>query len=263
LAFSSWKYKKYKEDVMSDELIADALELLKKRYDKMANWLQENDPVDKCPECSSTEIKYVHDGAICKECDHKINEKVPYPVKGGVVASRKMESVIKEVFASRMEEQRRTEEPPEDALASMPFEIEGFDTGEYTEEQVRYLNKRYKTLLQENNIQNEVDKFYVRSLVVRELKLMMLERRDAVKGDVDSMDIKRQYKIYNDLSDKLKANRSSRSDTEEESFFSDMEDMLEEEDMEDILAQYNKEEEARKEYREKAKKRKEEVGNPY
>lgn len=263
MSFSAWKYKKYKEDVMSDELVADALELLKKRFDRMANWLEENDPVEECPDCGHDEFKYMHDGAVCKECGYKVDKKVPYPVKGGVVASRKLESVIKEKFASRMEEQRRTEEPPEDALASMPFEIEGFDTGEYTEEQVKYLNRRYKTLLQENNIQNEVDKFYVRSLVVRELKLMMLERKDAVKNNVDSMDIKRQYKIYNDLSDKLKANRSSRSDSEEESFFSDMEEKLEEEDLDEIFEMYNQKEKEKEEYKEKAKQRKEEVGNPY
>lgn len=262
IAFSAWKYKKYEDEVMNDELIKDALELLEKRYKKMADWLKENDPLDICPNCDSSEVRYEHDKVVCEQCGHEVLKEVPYPAQGGTVASRKIESVIKEIFSSRMREQRLSEEPPAEALASMPFSIGEFDTGEYTPEQVKYLKQRFNTLIEENNIANEVDKFYVRSLVVRELKLMMLERQDAVKGDVSSSDLKRQYKVYDDLATKLKANKSSRSNNEEESFFSDMEDMLDGTKIEDLVKEYAGNPEL-EEYKKKAEERRREVGNPY
>ena len=262
MAFSAWKFKKYEEDVFTDELVRDALELLEKRFKRMAKWLEENDPEHNCQSCSSDDIKYTHNKAVCNDCGYEVEKKVPYPTQGGCCASRKLESAIKEVFSSRMRQQRLEEEPPADALASMPFSITEFDTGEYTPEQVRYLQNRFNTLIEENNIVNQVDKFYIRSLVVRELKLMLLERRDAVKGDVSSSDLKRQYKVYDDLASKLKANKATRSNNEEESFFSDMEDMLDDTEITDLVEQYAHNPELEK-YKEEAEQRRREVGNPY
>jgi DNA-directed RNA polymerase subunit RPC12/RpoP len=259
---SAWKFKEYEKDIMSDELVKEALHILEKKYDKMSNWIKENKSIDSCPKCDSKNLEYKHNGIVCNDCNHKVEIKVPYPAKGGVCASRKLESIIKELFSSKMNKQIENEKPPTEMINNLPFDINSFDTGEYTKEQANYLKNRYSTLIEQNNITNEVDKFYVRSLVVRELKLFTLERQIAIGEEVESVDLKREYKIYDDLASKLKANKASRGDNDEESFFADMEKVIEGEEIEEMIKKYYNNSE-REEYLKKSKKRREEAGNPY
>lgn len=262
MGLSSWDFKEYENEVFDDELIKESLELLQKRHDKMADWIEENRPIEECY-CGSSNIEYFHNGAKCKDCGWSEDIKVPYPVNGGVVASRKLESIIKELFSLRMAEQRKNEKPSEDQLEKLPFSVEAFDTGEYTKSEVNFLKKRFEGLVDENNIVNQVDMFYIRSLVTQELKIMKMERRDASGDTVKSQDMKRQYEIYNKLATKVKANKSSRDDSSQQDFLSEMEDKLEDTNTEEILEKYSENLEKRKEYKKKAKERKEEVGNPY
>lgn len=262
MALSGYDFKEYEDEIFTDELVKDAMELLQERYDKMANWLEENRHIEECY-CGSTEFEYDHEGATCKKCGHREDMEVPYPASGGVVASRKLESVIKELFSFKMAEQRKKEKPKKKQLDKLPFSVVDFDSGEYTISQVEFLKDRFETLVEENNIANGVDKFYIRSLVIQELKIMKLERQDAIQNDVDSKDMKRQYDIYNKLASKVKANRVSRDDNSKQSFFKDMEKKLENTNIDKIIEKYTGQQEEIEKYREKANKRKKEVGNPY
>ncbi|MFW6130646.1 MAG: hypothetical protein ACOC56_05615 [Atribacterota bacterium] len=263
MGLSSWDFAEYEDELFDDELIRKAIELLQKRYRRMANWIKNNKPQEKCDKCQSKDLKYRHDGVKCNNCGYLKKISVPYPTNGGVVGSRKLESVIKELFSAKMARKRKDEKPSERQINELPYELESFDTGEYTKSQMEYLKNRYERLIEENNIQNEVDKFYIRSLVVRELKIMELERRSVIKGDVDSVDIKRQYEVYNKLSEKVKADKSSRDDEKEQDFLSAMEDKLKDTDIHDILEEYEDTQKKVEEYRKKSKKRRESVGNPY
>jgi hypothetical protein len=263
MALSGWDFKEY-EHLLDDNLINQAIDILEQRYKKMADWIKENEGIDSCSNCKSNNLHFAHNGIECNECGHFEKVKVPYPSQGGTVASRKLESVIKELFSSKMQEQRKKEKPSEKQLERLPFEVDDFDSGEYTKEQVEYLTRRYSTLVEEDNIIKSTDKFYIRSLVIQELKIMTLERQQAIGMDISSTDIKRQYEIYNKLATKVKANKSSRGDEGQTDFLKDMEEKLDKREIKEIVDDYFTEDlQLRQEYLEMSKQRREEVGNPY
>lgn len=266
LGLSYWDYNKYRDDVFDDTLIKEALELLQKRHQDMENWIRKNIEIKKCPECGYNNLEYRFNGIKCKrpKCEFFKEVKVPSQVKSGVAANRTFEGIIKEIFGRRMGAQKQREKPSADKLNELPFDIDSFDSGEYNPEQIKFLKNRYQSLLEENNISNEVDKFYIRSLCMRELEIMKLERLRAVDPDeVKTTDLKRQYEIYNKLTNKVKASKDARDDDDEQRFYKDMEDVLEDSGIEDLLKKYDKADESLEEYKEKSKQRREKVGNPY
>ncbi|MFW6030657.1 MAG: hypothetical protein ACOCRO_10480 [Halanaerobiales bacterium] len=264
MPLSPYDFEKYKDEVFDDELIEEAMNRLQKIYRKMALWIKKHKPIKKCPECGYEDLKYRHDGILCKRCKHLKEVEVPPSNKGGVPNNRSLEGLIKEVFGQRMLEAKRKSKPSKDQLDDLPFEVDNFDSGEYTESQVNYLKNRYNTLIEENRVNNEVDRFYIRSMVIRELEIMRLERLKATKPkSVDSNELKKQYDIYNKLSSKVKADKASRDDDDEQAFYDDMDKTLEDSDIRKIIEEYQNSKKEREEYLEKSKQRREEVGNPF
>lgn len=264
MGLSPYDFEQYKDEIFDDDLANEALNLLQKRYTNMAHWIQKNKPLRECPECGYEKLEYVHNGISCKRCDFFKDIEVPYPANGGVATNRTLKGIIKEIFGRKMGQLKKKSKPTQEKLSELPFSIESFDTGEYTKSQIDYLQNRFETLMEENRVNNEVDKFYIRAMAVRELEIMRLERQRAVSpDDVDTNELKKQYSIYNDLSSKVKADRASRDDENQQAFYDEMEEVLADSDIEDIIKQYEEEKENKKQYLEKSKERREEVGNRF
>lgn len=251
-------------DLVTDELIGKAVDLLEERYGRMANYIKEKYGDYYCEICNNDLLEYHHHGIKCQNCGHFYDIEIPHQqcVKIGCT-SRTLESVIRELFGMAMGKRRKENKPQEKDVANLPFGIQEFDTGEYSPEEVKYLNKRFNQLISENNISHSVDRFLVRSLCIQELKIMKLERLDAIGRSIKAIDKKREYDIYNELTDKLVASRDKRGNVEEEDFFVTMEKKLEDTNIEELLEKYVDVEKEREEYIEEANKRKKEVGNPY
>lgn len=261
----SLRYYDFKrnEELMSDELIQNAVKLLEKRFNKMSNWIKYNTDMEKCPECDSKDLEYFHNGIKCKDCNHFIDVEVPFPVHGGIISSRKLESAIKELFASKMGQKRRKEKPNEDDLRELPYKLDGFDTGEYTESETEYLDQRYNELMQENEVNNSVDKFYIRSLVTQELKVMRLQREEAAGLDIKSQDKKREYDVLNKLTSKLKASKDTRDNEGERGLLNEILDDIKEEGVGKEIEEYKEKQKKKEKYLEKSEKRRKEVGNEF
>ncbi|MFW6015737.1 MAG: hypothetical protein ACOCRK_04820, partial [bacterium] len=67
------------EDEIDDEFIVEGLELMKKRRQKMADWIHENTDYKTCPECESLDIDYKHHKVYCNQCGWEEEHDVPYP----------------------------------------------------------------------------------------------------------------------------------------------------------------------------------------
>lgn len=260
------KYKKYRDDIFDDELIQKAIDRLQKCHHDMEMWIRENEPLDKCPECGYKDLEYRYDGIKCNRprCDFFKKVEVPPPQKSGVHANRTLDGIIREIFGRRMGQQKQREKPSAKEISELPIDLEGFNTGEYTKNQIQYLTSRFETLMEENNVNNEVDKFYIKSMCRQEVQIDKLEKMRAVDPDsVSTSELKRQYDIYNKLAKKVKASKDERDDDDEQRFYDDMEDVLEDSDIQDILKEYDQQSKEREEYKKKSKKRREEAGNPY
>ena len=255
-----YNFKKY-EYLFNDDLLEDSLELLNKRRNKMANWLKENSDYDKCKECDSENLDYKYNGVECNDCSHFFEQKVPYPGQGGVVASRKLESIIKELFSIKMAEARKDEKMDKKTLDSLPFDVSDFDTGEFTQSELDFLEKRFQRYIDETNSTRGVDEFYIRSLVLQELKIMKLTRKEFNDFEVKSQDKKREYDVYNKLASKVKASRDARDNDSEHTVLEQLGQEAEniEEELEEYLNSFEEKEEKLK----KSKKRREEVGNRF
>ena len=256
MALDGYTFKRY-EDLLDDELVQDAIELLRKRYQKMADWLEGNSDYTECEECGSDDFEYKHNGIKCKNCSHFHEEEVPYPGQGGVAGSRKLESCIKELFSGKMGKKRKEEKPSKQDLRELEFGIEKFDTGEYTQEEIKFIKNRYEDIMEESQTSNAVDKFYIRNLVEQELKIMQMRRQEAVGENIDSMDKKREFDVYNKLASKVKVSRDQRDNQGQESVLEKLSQMGSEIDIGEIEEISDEE----KEKIEKSKKRMRESGN--
>lgn len=251
-----------------DKLISDALKLLNKRRNKMANWLKENKPLDEC-ECGSKDIKYYHNGAKCDECSHFEEMKVPYPAQGGVVASRELESIIKELFSIRLASKRKKEKPSKNQLKSLPFEIGRFNTGEFTPAETNFLENRYQELI--NQSEDDLigaDNFLFHIMAQQELMLQKIYRKQALevgKQKRNSIDKKSEFKVYNDIVDNLEISKKNRKVDEDENALDEIVSNLDDDvgDIGKLVEQYEKKAEKDKEVLEESKQKRREAGNPH
>lgn len=263
MALTYWTVKE-NDHLLTDELIGESLSLLQERLDKLTIHLKEKYPEKKCKECGANDFKYTHNRAICKSCGFVVEKKIPHIEKAKLgCASTQLYSVIKEMFAIRLAGDSKNAKPTSKQLRKLKFSISSFDSGEYSVEEVEYLTERYNSLIEGENISSDLDKFMVRSLVIQELRLQRLLREEAVGNIIDTNDKTREFKIYNDLTDKLKMNRSKRDSTQEESIMEKLYKQLEENTIEDELDDYHKNLEKREKLLKESKKRREEVGNEF
>ncbi|MFW6009108.1 MAG: hypothetical protein ACOCP8_07585, partial [archaeon] len=199
-----WTVKQNKE-LLDDDLIQDAIELLQKRFNKMSNFIEEKYPEKKCKECGNEEFEYYYNRAICKNCGYKIDKKLSYEEINKLGCnSRKLFSVIKELFSLRLARDRNKQKPKEIDLRNLEYSIDRFDTGEYTPEEAKFLKKRYNELMKQAGKAKGADPTMIRSMVIKELQIQNIERKEAAGFEVERLKAKDLYKLYMDLSEKMK-----------------------------------------------------------
>lgn len=261
MAITYWKFKK-KEHLIDDDLIARAIELLEQRREKMAKWIEVNDP--RCSNCGEKEsMEYKWNQKICGECDYKEEYTVPAPAKGGLTLSRRLGQIIKELFGNQIRAEDQKEEPSKDELREVEFSLEDFSEIEYTDAERDFLIKRYNELLNEIGRGNRVDAFQVYMLARQELKLLNLNRKDQFE-EIDALDRKRELEIYNTLLTKLKAAKKDRDDVKDKTILQELSEKAKNLGIEESVRNHvNHLKKDYQEYLEKSKKRREKVGNPY
>ena len=261
-----WTIKE-NEDLIDDDLIKNAIKLLQKRFDKITKYIKENYPEKIC-ECGCESFTYYHHKAICDGCKKEIVKKLnPIEYSKLGVTSRKLPSIIKELFALELGKKRKSEKPTKNQLRNLKYSIDNFNTGEYTDSEVKFLTKRYNELLEESGKAKGTDPTMLRSLVIKELQIQNIERKEATGYEVNRNKIKDIYKIYMDLSKELNISKNTRKDDKEKNILSSLisedeelnEDLSLNKEFERHMQELNKMEE----YKKLAKVRREKVGNMY
>lgn len=256
---------KNNQDLMSDPMIKKAIERLEKRWKKIADYHKENNPETICKECGNEEFEYKHNRAICTNCGNEVEKEIEHKqaVKIGC-ATRTLSGCLREIMGSELAKKAKEAKPSEEELRSLPIDLENFSDVEYTESEIKYLNRRYQQLLDEIGRGNQVDTFMVNQLVRQELKIMNMNRKDQFNNDVSSTDRKREMKIYRDLVRDLKAAKSNREDVEDKTIIQEMAEKAKEigidKEIKEHVEYLNND---FQEYLEEAEERKQEVGNPY
>jgi len=253
------------EHLIDDEFIMEGLRTLDKRRKKMSKWVQDNTDYDVCPECESLDLGYDYDKVYCNQCSWKEKVDVPYPnsKEGGAVANREFFPILKEIFGRRIrQEQTKTEVTKKD-LQYLPLSIEEFDTGEYSPAEVEFLKERYHEYINDMDTVTANDKYLIHLLILQELELKKLYRKETVGREDLSMAKKRQIAIYNSLAEDLKQTKASRDDDGDKSLYEKVIAEFKDTDIEDLLNEATADEEEKQEYLEMSKKRRKEVGNKY
>jgi len=255
-------YDRFEHEV-DDEFIVEGLELMKKRRQKMADWIKDNHDYKTCPECESLDIDYTHEKVYCNQCDWENEHDVPYPAAGGVVGNRHLYPILKEILGRRIRhEQTKTEVTKKD-LEYLPISIEEFDTGEYSPAEVKFLKNRYREYIEDMDRVSANDKYLIHLLILQELEVKKIYRQEAVEREDLSSAKKRQISILNSLAEDLKQTKASRDDDGDKSMMDKILSEFKENDIEEMFEDLDKEEKKREEYLKKSKRRREEVGNKY
>lgn len=256
---------KMNEELLTDDLVERAFELLEERYGKMSDWIKDNSNIITCDKCGKHNLEYRHDGIRClnSNCGHFMEIDVPYPGQGGVVGSRRLFSIILELFAMEMGKKRKEEKLKKDQLRHLKFDINRFDTGEYTEAEIDFLERRYQELVEENNIINPADKFLVRAVVIQELKLMNVEREITIGNGISENNLKKLYDIYDKLVKSAKLDKSSRENEDDYNALREMEKEAVKHGVDEELNKLINQKEEMLDFLENSKIRREEVGNEF
>lgn len=259
---------KQNEDLIDDDLIQDAIDLLQKRFNRMSEYIEEKYPVKKCKECGNKEFDYYHNKAICTNCGNKVDKILEHQeaVKLGCT-SRRLYSVIKEVFSIRLAKKRKEQTPKEKDLRNLKYSIDNFDTGEYTKSEVEFLKNRFDELMRQAGKAKGADPMMIRSMVIKELQIQNIERKEAVGKSVDRLKAKDIYKLYRDLTSDLKFSKGTRENEDQQDALSELisedEQLNEELDIDSEFEEFMQEFTEITKYKKEAKKRREKVGNPY
>ncbi|MFW6310808.1 MAG: hypothetical protein ACOC1K_01080 [Nanoarchaeota archaeon] len=262
MGLNAFTYFKY-EDLLDDELVKTAIEKLRERRERLVQWQKDNDPLEECPECGSEDIQYKWNKRICNNCGYEEDYHVPTG-KGGITASRKLESVIKEFFGNRMAVRKRKQKPNKSDLKHLPISIDKFDTGEYTESEMKFLVKRFEDYVDSLGTIEPNDEFMIHSLVLQELKIKKLFRQEALNPDeVDSLDKKRELDVYNNLAKELKSTKATREGDETKDVIQEViSDFKDDEEIDKLMEEHKKEKEERNKKLKEIEKEKD-VNNPY
>jgi ribosomal protein S6 len=259
---------KQNEDLIDDDLIQDAIDLLQKRFNRMSEYIEEKYPAKKCSECGNKEFDYYHNKAICTNCGNKIDKILEHQeaVKLGCT-SRKLYSVIKEVFSIRLAKKRNEQKPKEKDLRNLKYSIDDFNSGEYTQSEIEFLKKRFNELMEQTGKAKGADPMMIRSMVIKELQIYNIERKEAVGIEVDRMKVKDIYALYRDLTSDLQFSKGTRENEDEQDaltiLISEDEELNEDLNIDNEFKEFMQEFTEIKKYKKEAKKRREKSGNFY
>ncbi|MGM0409470.1 MAG: hypothetical protein ACQEQF_01805 [Bacillota bacterium] len=261
MAITYFKFNKYK-DLIDDELIGRAFELLESRREKMAKWIEKNDGI--CSNCGKKEnMEYEWNNKKCHDCGYEEEYTVPPPAKGGLTLSRSISQIIKELFGNQIRAHKQKEKPTKQQLRELEFSLKDFSEVEYTPAEREFLLERYNQLLDEIGRGNQVDRFAIHSLARQELKLLKLEREDKF-GNIETVDKKREIDIYNKLVKNLKAAKNQRDNVEDKTIIEELGERAQKIGIEESIR--NHVEHLKTDYLDyldKSKERRERVGNNY
>ena len=263
IALTYYTYHRHKS-LIDDELIENAADELDTNRQKLAEWIEENDPVKKCPVCTYANIRYDWNKITCNDCGWSKDYKVPY--QGKMSIARNLNSIIKQVFGRRMADAKNKGQMKGKDLKYLPVELEKFDTGEYTKEQAKFLEKRYKEICDTPHVDfADKDKATVHFLVLQELKLKEIFRKEAIDGtksmDRDFSGVKKdELNVYDKLQNKLNKiiDDQSKDDTEL-SLYDKVEKLVESGNLMSKLEEYERQENELKKRISKGKKEREEI----
>ena len=259
MALTYYTFQKH-EELLDDELIQEAMDDLANIRMKVADWVEDNKPRKACPVCSSESIRYEWDARLCNDCGWREHIDVPY--KGKMSISKKLNSLIKQHFGRSLAQKKRDELMKESEIKNVPIDLENFDTGEYTNEQVEFLTNRFKEILSTPDTDfNKKDIATIHFMVLQEMKIKDLFRREAISNatatDKDFAQIKKnEIRLYNDLKDDLnEIIEEQKTDDTEMSLYDKVTERFENKTLEEILEKYESNKERDKELLEKSQER--------
>ena len=241
LNFSSFKRH---EDLFTDELVEKAMKRISKNREKLADWIKENDPVNSCPVCTFKNIGYNWDKIYCLDCGWSKEYKVPY--KGKMSITRDLQGEIKQVFGVEMGKRKTDETLKKADLDYLPIDFDDFKTGEYTEQEIEFLENRMREILDTEHIEfSKKDIASIHFLVLQELKLKKIFRRETIiditNGDFSKVK-KDELTVYDKLQAKVDDIIESQSKSDEEvSLYDKIQKELDGDDLANLENSYKKE----------------------
>lgn len=263
IALTYYTFKR-QENLLDDELLQQALSELEQTREKLKDWIEENEPRTSCAVCGRTNLRYEWDRRVCNDCG--AYEDIDVPHKGKAKVPRKLFAIMKTVFGRRLAQAKNEETMSESDLKHVPIELDNFDTGEYTKEQVKYLNTRFKEILETSDIEfSKKDLANIHFLILQELKIKGLYRKEAIKGgskvDKEFTNVKhKELKIYNDLKDDINEIIENKKTSETElAVYDKVRAELKDKDMSDLVEEFEQRREQRQEKISESEERREKI----
>ena len=259
---SYFSFKRY-EYLFDDDLFQDVIDSLDYAREDLVEWYRENDS-DRvtCPVCGTKNIRYEWNTVCCNNCGWYKEEHVPHSQSSGVTNNRDLYTIFKTKFGNRLYQEKQSEKIDEEDLDFLPIELEDFDTGEYTEEQVKFLRKRFNDFLSLDDVEfSETDLTMIHYLILQELKVKKLYRIEAVEGKTDgdfALTKKRELDVLKSLKNEVKEIVNEQQKDEEESAYLEDIDKI---DLNQLEKEYEEEKKERKsKIKESERRRKEGEG---
>lgn len=253
------------KDLMSDEMVNNAIDRLRKRWKRIADYHAEHNRETICSKCNNEEFDYHHNRSVCTKCGNEEEKEISHQdaVKLGC-ATRTLSGCLRELMGSELAAKAKKQKLSKNELRELNFSLEEFNDLEFTDAEREFLNRRFAELLDEvGGRANRVDMFQTYQLAVQELKIMNMNRLSNFE-DVDVMDRKREMDIYRNLISDLKAAKSKRDDVKDKTVMQDLAEKAKALNLDEKIKEHvdylNGE---YKEYLEEAKERKKSVGNKF
>lgn len=252
--------------LFDDELVKEAFDELEEIRANLKEWIEKNKPLKECPVCGNSNMRAEWDKRVCNDCGWY--EDINVPVTGGKEVTKEFYSILKKKFGFKLGTYKNENKIKPNEIKYIPMDLVSFDTGEYTDTQIEFLDKRFKEILEDDEVEfSNRDMATIHFLVLQELKLKELYRRDAITSnntlDKDFTQIKKnELSVYSDLKDDIQeiidAQRSSEKD---KSLNEQISSVFEEEDIEDILEEYEEKKRYRRKKLEKSERRRQQTLN--
>lgn len=238
MALSYFKYKQY-EHLFDDDLVEESLDAISEVKEKMSDYMAENHTRKICPVCNGRNIRYSWNQVICNDCGWGEDIDIPYKAVG---LPQKLTSTIKQRFGLRIAKEKNAEDISEKDTNKLPIDLMAFDTGEYSDQEQKYLEKRLGEILNTDDVHfTEKDMAIVHFLVLQELKIKDLYRKEAVSKsralDKDFTNIKKsELSVYGDLKDDLEEIiERQRTDEKELSVYSKVNEDFDKQSIKDMI----------------------------
>ena len=263
MALTKSTFDRYSE-LFDDELVKNAFDELDEIRANLREWVQENKPLKECPVCGNSNIRSEWNKRVCNDCGWY--EDIDVPVTGGKEVTKEFYSILKKKFGFKLGKFKNDNKIKPNEIKYIPMDLVQFDTGEYTDTQIEFLENRFKDIMEDEEVEfSKRDLPTVHFLVLQELKLKELYRRDAITSnnslDKDFTQIKKnELSVYNDLKDDInEIIESQRTSDKDKSLNEQISSVFQDEDIEDILDRYGEKQKYRKEKLEKSERRRKQV----